>query len=61
MAKFSVCVSTTFDGYVEVDASSKDAAIEEVWEMIRKGHLNCVTEFDPYTEIPYAEEVKNEL
>jgi hypothetical protein len=59
MAKFSVCVSTTFDGYVEVDASSQEEAIEEVWKMISLGEVSPVADFEPFTEIAYAEEIEN--
>ena len=59
MAKFSVCVSTTFDGQVEVDASSCDEAIKEVREMLDLGIVSPVADFDPYTEVLYAEEVEN--
>jgi NADPH:quinone reductase-like Zn-dependent oxidoreductase len=59
MKKFSVCVSTTFDGYVEVDASSKEEAIEEVWKMFELGIVSPVADFDPFTEIHYAEEIEN--
>ena len=59
MKKFSVCVSTTFDGYVEVDASSKEEAIDRAWEMLKKGEINPIQDFDPYTDIPYAEENEN--
>jgi len=59
MAKFSVLVSTTFDGYVEVDASSKDEAIDKAWEMVKKREITPVVDFDPFTDIPYAEEIEN--
>ena len=59
MKKFSVCVSTTFDGYVEVDASSHDEAIEKAREMVWNGAINPVADFDPYTEVLFADEVEN--
>lgn len=59
MKKFSVCVSTTFDGYVEIDASSPEEAIVKAWGMIHEQKINPMRDFDPYTEIPYAEEIKN--
>jgi hypothetical protein len=59
MKKFSVLISTTFDGYVEVDASSHDEAIEVAREMFELGIVSPVADFDPFTEIHYAEEVEN--
>jgi hypothetical protein len=59
MAKFSVLVSTTFDGYVEVDASSCDEAISKAREMVWNGEINPVSEFEPFTEVLYAEEIEN--
>ena len=59
MKKFSVCVSTTFDGYVEVDASSHDEAIEKAREMLDLGIVSPVADFDPYTEVMFAEEIEN--
>jgi hypothetical protein len=59
MAKFSVCVSTTFDGYVEVDASSQEEAMKEVREMLDLGIVSPVADFDPYTEVMFAEEIEN--
>ena len=59
MPKFSVCVSTTFDGYVEVDASSCDEAIEEVNQLVSLGIVSPVADFDPYTEVMFAEEIQN--
>jgi|LakMenEpi03Aug12_release.lakeMendotaPanAssembly.Ray.scaffolds.fasta_scaffold4774877_1 hypothetical protein len=59
MAKFSVLVSTTFDGYVEVDASSNDEAIEKARKMVWNGEINPVHDFDPFTEVLYAEEIEN--
>jgi hypothetical protein len=61
MKKFSVLVSTTFDGYVEVDASSSDEAIKEAWKMVWNGEINPVHDFDPFTEILFAEEIENEF
>jgi hypothetical protein len=59
MAKFSVLVSTTFDGYVEVDASSQEEAMNEVREMVSLGIVSPVADFDPYTEVMFAEEIEN--
>jgi hypothetical protein len=56
MKKFSVLVTTTFDGYVDVEANTKEEAIEQVWQMIRLGEINTL-DFEPYTDIPYADEV----
>jgi hypothetical protein len=58
MKKFSVLVSTTFDGYVEVDASSGDEAINKVWEMLRLKEIEPVKDFDPYNDVVFAEEIK---
>jgi hypothetical protein len=59
MKKFNVCVSVTYDGYVEVDASSKDEAIDKAWRMVKRKEIDPIQEFDPYTEIAYAEEIQN--
>jgi hypothetical protein len=59
LKKFSVLVSTTFDGYVEVDASSNDEAIEKARKMVWNGEINPVHDFDPFTEILFADEVQN--
>ena len=59
LKKFSVCVSTTFDGYVEVDASSQEEAMKEVREMLDLGIVSPVADFDPYTEVMFAEEIEN--
>jgi hypothetical protein len=59
MKKFSVLVSTTFDGYVEVDASSSDEAIVKVWEMLRIKEINPIKDFDPYNDVVFAEEIQN--
>jgi hypothetical protein len=58
MKKFSVLVSTTFDGYVEVDASSGDEAINKVWEMLRLKEIEPVRDFDPYNDVVFAEEIE---
>jgi hypothetical protein len=60
MKKFSVLVSTTYDGYVEVDASSHDEAIELARTMVWNQEINPVRDFDPFTEILFADEVENE-
>lgn len=59
MKKFNVCVTVTYDGYVEVDASSYDEAIDKAWRMVKRKEINPIQEFDPYTEIAYAEEVQD--
>jgi hypothetical protein len=59
MKKFSVLVSTTFDGYVEVDASSQEEAIELARKMVWNQEINPVRDFDPFTEIHFAEEIEN--
>jgi hypothetical protein len=58
MKKFSVCVSTTFDGYVEVDASSHDEeAMELAMELVCKGEIDTL-QFDCATDAHYAEEIE---
>ena len=59
MKKFNVCVSTTFDGYVEVDASSHEEAMDKVRDMVWNQEVNPVRDFDPFTEVMFAEEVEN--
>jgi NADPH:quinone reductase-like Zn-dependent oxidoreductase len=58
MKKYSVLVTTTFDGYVEIEASTAEEAIEEVWKMISLGEVTPVADFEPFTEVPFAEEIK---
>ena len=60
MKKFSVLVSTTFDGYVEIDASSVDEAIEKARTMVFYNELDPVQAFDPFTEVLFAEEIADE-
>jgi len=56
MKKFSVLVTTTFDGYVDIEASTTKEAIEKAWAMVESGEINAL-DFEPFTEIYYAEEV----
>jgi hypothetical protein len=59
MKKFSVLVSTTYDGYVEIDASSSKEAIDKAREMLWNGEINPVQEFSSYNDVPFAEEIEN--
>ena len=60
MKKFNVSVTVTYDGSVEVDASSKDEAMDKAWRMVKRKEIDPIQEFDPYTEIAYAEEIPND-
>jgi hypothetical protein len=57
MKKFSVLVTTTFDGYVDIEASTTKEAIDKAWAMVESGEINAL-DFEPFTEIYYAEEIK---
>ena len=59
MKKFSVLVSTAYDGYVEIDASSCDEAIDKARVMVWNKEINPVQDFDPFTEILFADEVED--
>jgi len=56
MKKFSVLVTTTFDGYVEIEASTAEEAIEKAEKMVESGEINAL-DFEPFTEVPFAEEI----
>ena len=58
MKKFSVLVITSFDGYVDIEASTAEEAIEKAEKMVASGEINTL-DFEPFTEIPFAEEIKN--
>lgn len=56
MKKFSVLITTTFDGYVEIDAHTAEDARAKAMEMVESGEFNAL-DFEPFTEIPFAEEI----
>jgi hypothetical protein len=58
MKKFSVLITTSFDGYVDIEASTTKEAIDKAWAMVESGEINAL-DFEPFTEIHYAEEIKN--
>ena len=58
MKKFSVLITTSFDGYVDIEASTTKEAIDKAWAMVENGEFNAL-DFEPFTEIPFAEEIKN--
>lgn len=55
MKKFSVLITTSFDGYVDVEAESQEEAIQKAWGMVESGEFNAL-DCEPFTEIPFAEE-----
>ena len=57
MKKFNVLITTSFDGYIDVEAETADEAIEKAREMVESGEFNAL-DFEPFTEIPFAEEVQ---
>jgi hypothetical protein len=57
MKKFSVLITTSFDGYVDIEASTTKEAIDKAWAMVESGEINAL-DFEPFTEIHYAEEIK---
>lgn len=56
MKKFSVLITTSFDGYVDVEAESQEEAMQKAWDMVESGEFNAL-DFEPFTEIPFAEEI----
>jgi len=58
MKKFSVLITTSFDGYVDIEAGTAEEAMEKAREMVENGEFNAL-DFEPFTEIPFAEEIKN--
>lgn len=56
MKKFSVLVTTTFDGYVEIDADTAEEAKAKAMDMVAKGEI-ITLDFEPFTEVPFAEEI----
>jgi hypothetical protein len=59
MPKFSVFVGTTFDGYVEIVASSQEEAIKLAKEKLLNNEINPIQDFSPWTEVHFAEEIEN--
>jgi hypothetical protein len=57
MKKFSVLITTSFDGYVDIEAGTAEEAMEKAREMVENGEFNAL-DFEPFTEIPFAEEIK---
>lgn len=55
---FNVSITTTYDGHVEVEASSEEEAMELAMEMVGKGEIDT-HEFDSETDAHYAEEIEN--
>lgn len=58
MKKFSVLITTSFDGYVTIEADSEDDAKAKAMDMVESGEFNAL-DFEPFTEIPFAEEIKD--
>lgn len=56
MKKYMVGITTTFDGYVEVDAETVEDALKLAREMVSNGEVNTL-EFEFETDVHYAEEV----
>jgi hypothetical protein len=56
MKKFSVLITTSFDGYVDIEAGTAEEAMEKAREMVENGEFNAL-DFEPFTEIPFAEEI----
>lgn len=56
MKKFSVLITTTFDGYVDIEAHTAEEARAKAMEMVESGEFNAL-DFEPFTEIPFAEEI----
>jgi len=57
MKKYMVSITTTFDGQVEIEAETADQAMEKARAMLWEGEINTL-EFEPDTEVHYAEEIK---
>lgn len=59
MKKFyDVSITTTYDGYAVVEASSEEEAMELAMEMVCKGEIDTL-QFDSATDAHYAEEIEN--
>ena len=56
--KFNVCITTTFDGCVEIEAETPDEAMKIANQMLWNDEINTL-EFEFDTQIHYAEEVAN--
>ena len=56
MTKYMVGITTTFDGQVEVEADSVEEAIKIAEQMVEDGEFNAL-DFEPDTQVHYAEEV----
>jgi hypothetical protein len=56
MTKYMVGITTTFDGMVEIEAETADQAMEIANNMLWEGEINTL-EFEPDTQVHYAEEV----
>lgn len=57
MKKFNVLITTSFDGYVDIEAEDAEEARAKAMEMVESGEFNAL-DFEPFTEVPYAEEIK---
>jgi hypothetical protein len=57
MKKFNVSITTTLDGFAEIEANTAEEAMEKARAMLWEGEINTI-EFEPFTEVHYAEQVK---
>ena len=58
MTGVQTCALPIFDGYVDIEAETADEAIEKARAMVESGEFNAL-DFEPFTEIPFAEEVQS--
>lgn len=58
MKKWTVYISETYSGYVEIEADSKDDAHERTIEMLNSGDINPHEDFDgdTFVEVELNEE-----
>jgi len=58
MKKWTVYISETYSGYVEIEADSKDEAHERTIEMLNSGDINPHEDFDgdTFVEVELNEE-----
>jgi hypothetical protein len=57
MKTFNVSITTTLDGFAEIQANTAEEAMEIARQMLWDGDISTL-EFEPFTEVHYAEEAK---
>lgn len=57
MKTYSIYISRSFSGYVEIQANDEQEAEDMVWEQITSGEIEPL-EFDSDTMVDFPEEIK---